>query len=77
LVPVETAGESMSSRQMFERGHCGGGGERRRQSLGVMEAQKLFPDLAVEMLRSVNRPARWPGCSSVAEFYERRAEKTL
>jgi type IV pilus assembly protein PilC len=73
LVPaLETAGSSMSSRQMLNG--ILAATERVREGQGLarsLEAEKLFPDLAVEMVEVGESTGALPGMlTSVAEFYE-------
>jgi len=80
LVPaMETAGASMSSRQMLNGIKTAA--ERVREGQGLaksLEAQKLFPDLAVEMLEVGESTGALPAMlSSVAEFYEEDVQTAL
>ncbi len=80
LVPaMETAGASMSSRQMLLGVQAAAGRVREGQSLAKsMEAQKLFPDLAVEMLEVGESTGALPAMlASVAEFYEEDVQTAL
>ena len=80
LVPaMETAGESMSSRQMLNGVTAAAERVREGQSLAHrLEAQKLFPDLAVEMLEVGESTGALPAMlSSVAEFYEEDLQTAL
>jgi len=80
LVPaMETAGESMSSRQMLNGVTAAAGRVREGQSLAhSLESQKLFPDLAVEMLEVGESTGALPAMlSSVAEFYEEDVQTAL
>jgi type IV pilus assembly protein PilC len=80
LVPaMETAGESMSSRQMLNGVTAAAERVREGQSLAhSLEAQKLFPDLAVEMLEVGESTGALPAMlSSVAEFYEEDVQTAL
>lgn len=80
LVPaMETAGASMSSRQMLNG--ITAAAERVREGQGLaksLETQKLFPDLAVEMLEVGESTGALPAMlSSVAEFYEEDVQTAL
>ena len=80
LVPaMETAGASMSSRQMLNG--ITTAAERVREGQGLaksLETQKLFPDLAVEMLEVGESTGALPAMlSSVAEFYEEDVQTAL
>lgn len=80
LVPaMETAGESMSSRQMLNGVTTAAERVREGQSLAhSLEAQKLFPDLAVEMLEVGESTGALPAMlASVAEFYEEDVQTAL
>ena len=80
LVPaMETAGASMSSRQMLLGVQAAAERVREGQSLAKsMEAQKLFPDLAVEMLEVGESTGALPAMlASVAEFYEEDVQTAL
>jgi type IV pilus assembly protein PilC len=80
LVPaMETAGESMSSRQMLNGVTAAAERVREGQSLAhSLESQKLFPDLAVEMLEVGESTGALPAMlSSVAEFYEEDVQTAL
>lgn len=80
LVPaMETAGESMSSRQMLNGVTAAAERVKEGQSLAhSLEAQKLFPDLAVEMLEVGESTGALPAMlSSVAEFYEEDVQTAL
>src|SRR3981189_99889 len=80
LVPaMETAGESMSSRQMLNGVTAAAERVREGQSLAhSLEAQKLFPDLAVEMLEAGDSTGALPAMlASVAAFYEEDAQTAL
>jgi type IV pilus assembly protein PilC len=80
LVPaMETAGASMTSRQMLNGiMHAA---ERVREGQGLaksLEAQELFPDLAVEMLEVGESTGALPAMlGSVAEFYEEDVQTAL
>jgi type IV pilus assembly protein PilC len=80
LVPaMETAGASMSSRQILKG--ILGATERVREGQGLaksLEAQKIFPDLAVEMLEVGESTGALPAMlGSVAEFYEEDVQTAL
>ena len=80
LVPaMETAGASMSSRQMLMGVQAAAERVREGQSLAKsMEAQNLFPDLAVEMLEVGESTGALPAMlASVAEFYEEDVQTAL
>jgi len=80
LVPaMETAGASMSSRQMLNGVMTAAGHVREGQGLAKsLEDQKLFPDLAVEMLEVGESTGALPAMlSSVAEFYEEDVQTAL
>jgi type IV pilus assembly protein PilC len=80
LVPaMETAGESMSSRQMLNGVTAAAERVKEGQSLAhSLEAQKLFPDLAVEMLEVGESTGALPAMlGSVAEFYEEDVQTVL
>jgi type IV pilus assembly protein PilC len=80
LVPaMETAGESMSSRQMVNGVNAAAERVKEGQSLAhSLEAQKLFPDLAVEMLEVGESTGALPAMlGSVAEFYEEDVQTAL
>ncbi len=80
LVPaMETAGESLSSRQMLNGVTAAAERVREGQSLAhSLETQKLFPDLAVEMLEVGESTGALPAMlSSVAEFYEEDVQTAL
>ena len=80
LVPaMETAGASMSSRQMLNGINAAAGRVREGQGLAKsLEAQKLFPDLAVEMLEVGESTGALPAMlGSVAEFYEEDVQTAL
>jgi len=80
LVPaMETAGASMTSRQMVNGViHAA---ERVREGQGLaksLETQNLFPDLAVEMLEVGESTGALPAMlGSVAEFYEEDVQTAL
>ena len=80
LVPsMETAGASMSSRHVLNG--ILGATERVREGQGLaksLEQQKIFPDLAVEMLEVGESTGALPAMlSSVAEFYEEDVQTAL
>jgi type IV pilus assembly protein PilC len=80
LVPsMETAGASMSSRHILNG--ILGATERVREGQGLaksLEQQKVFPDLAVEMLEVGESTGALPAMlSSVAEFYEEDVQTAL
>jgi type IV pilus assembly protein PilC len=80
LVPaMETAGASMTSRQMVQG--VIKAAERVREGQGLaksLETQKLFPDLAVEMLEVGESTGALPAMlGSVAEFYEEDVQTAL
>jgi type IV pilus assembly protein PilC len=80
LVPaMETAGASMSSRQLLNGVTAAAERVREGQSLAhAMETQKLFPDLAVEMLEVGESTGALPAMlGSVAEFYEEDVQTAL
>jgi type IV pilus assembly protein PilC len=80
LVPaMETAGESMSSRQILNGVTAAAERVKEGQTLAhSLEAQKLFPDLAVEMLEVGESTGALPAMlSSVAEFYEEDVQTAL
>lgn len=80
LVPaMETAGASMSSRQMLNGVMAAAERVREGQSLAhSLENQKLFPDLAVEMLEVGESTGALPAMlGSVAEFYEEDVQTAL
>ncbi len=80
LVPaMETAGASMSSRQMLNGIIAAAGQVREGQGLAKsLEMQKLFPDLAVEMLEVGESTGALPAMlGSVAEFYEEDVQTAL
>ena len=80
LVPaMETAGASMSSRQMLNGITAAAVQVREGQGLAKsLEAQKLFPDLAVEMLEVGESTGALPAMlGSVAEFYEEDVQTAL
>jgi type IV pilus assembly protein PilC len=80
LVPaMETAGASMSSRQMLIGVTAAANRVREGQGLAKsMESQNLFPDLAVEMLEVGESTGALPAMlGSVAEFYEEDVQTAL
>jgi type IV pilus assembly protein PilC len=80
LVPaMETAGASMSSRQMLNGIMVAAGHVREGQGLAKsLEMQNLFPDLAVEMLEVGESTGALPAMlGSVAEFYEEDVQTAL
>ncbi len=80
LVPaMETAGASMSSRQMLNGIIAAAGQVREGQGLAKsLETQNLFPDLAVEMLEVGESTGALPAMlGSVAEFYEEDVQTAL
>ncbi|MGA9529542.1 MAG: type II secretion system F family protein [Terriglobales bacterium] len=80
LVPaMETAGASLSSRQMLNGIITAAARVREGQTLSKsLEDQKLFPDLAVEMLEVGESTGALPAMlSSVAEFYEEDVQTAL
>jgi type IV pilus assembly protein PilC len=80
LVPaMETAGASMSSRQMLNGILHATERVKEGQSLAKsLETEKIFPDLAVEMLEVGESTGALPAMlSSVAEFYEEDVQTAL
>jgi len=80
LVPaMQTAGDSMSSRQMVNGVIAASERVKEGQSLAnSLETQKLFPDLAVEMLEVGESTGALPAMlGSVAEFYEEDVQTAL
>ena len=80
LVPaMETAAESLSSRQMLNGVNAASDRVKEGQSLAhALESQKLFPDLAVEMLEVGESTGALPAMlASVAEFYEEDVQTAL
>jgi type IV pilus assembly protein PilC len=80
LVPaMETAGASMTSRQILNGILSATVRVREGQSLAKsLEEQKIFPDLAVEMLEVGESTGALPAMlSSVAEFYEEDVQTAL
>jgi len=80
LVPaMETAGDSMSSRQMVNGVTAAAELVKEGQSLAhSLEEQKMFPDLAVEMLEVGESTGALPAMlGSVAEFYEEDVQTAM
>src|SRR6202451_687282 len=80
LVPsLETAGSSMSSRRILKGVTSAGTRVREGQSLASsLEAQKIFPELAVEMIEVGEATGALPAMlNSVAEFYEEDVQTAL
>src|SRR5712692_5627833 len=80
LVPaMETAGSSMSSRRILKGIMRAGTRVREGQGLaGSLEEQKVFPDLAVEMIEVGEQTGALPAMlNSVAEFYEEDVQTAL
>jgi type IV pilus assembly protein PilC len=80
LVPaMETAGSSMSSRRILKGIMRAGPRVREGQGLaGSLEEQKVFPDLAVEMIEVGESTGALPAMlNSVAEFYEEDVQTAL
>src|SRR5258708_596605 len=80
LVPaMETAGASMTSRRSLKGVMRAGTLLREGQRLaGSLEEQKIFPDLAVEMIESGEATGALPAMlNSVAEFYEEDVQTAL
>jgi type IV pilus assembly protein PilC len=80
LVPaMETAGASMSSRRIRNGVAIAGTRVREGQGLATsLEAQKIFPDLAVEMIEVGESTGALPAMlNSVAEFYEEDVQTAL
>lgn len=80
LVPaMETAGSSMSSRRILKG--VARAGKRVREGLGLapsLEEQKIFPELAVEMIEVGESTGALPAMlNSVAEFYEEDVQTAL
>jgi type IV pilus assembly protein PilC len=80
LVPaMETAGASMSSRRILKG--VARAGVRVREGLGLapsLEEQKIFPELAVEMIEVGESTGALPAMlNSVAEFYEEDVQTAL
>ena len=80
LVPaMETAGSSMSSRRILKGVMRASMRVREGQGLaGSLEEQKIFPDLAVEMIEVGESTGALPAMlNSVAEFYEEDVQTAL
>jgi type IV pilus assembly protein PilC len=80
LVPsLETAGASMSSRRILKGVTRAGIRVREGQSLASsLEEQKIFPELAVEMIEVGEATGALPAMlNSVAEFYEEDVQTAL
>jgi type IV pilus assembly protein PilC len=80
LVPaMETAGSSMSSRRILKGVIRAGIRVREGQGLaGSLEEQKIFPELAVEMIEVGESTGALPAMlNSVAEFYEEDVQTAL
>ena len=80
LVPsMETAGSSMSSRRILKGIDRASVRVREGQGLAAsLEEQKIFPDLAVEMLEVGESTGALPAMlNSVAEFYEEDVQTAL
>jgi type IV pilus assembly protein PilC len=80
LVPaLETAGSSMSSRRILKGVMRAGTRVREGQSLaGSLEEQRIFPELAVEMIEVGESTGALPAMlNSVAEFYEEDVQTAL
>ena len=80
LVPsLETAGASMSSRRILNGIAEAAIRVREGQTLsGSLEAQKMFPDLSVEMIEVGESTGALPAMlNSVAEFYEEDVQTAL
>ena len=80
LVPaMETAGASMSSRRILKGVMRAGIRVREGQGLaGSLEEQKIFPELAVEMIEVGESTGALPAMlNSVAEFYEEDVQTAL
>jgi type IV pilus assembly protein PilC len=80
LVPaMETAGSSMSSRRILKGVMRAGIRVREGQGLASsLEEQKIFPDLAVEMIEVGESTGALPAMlNSVAEFYEEDVQTAL
>jgi type IV pilus assembly protein PilC len=80
LVPaMETAGSSMTSQRILKGVMRAGIRVREGQSLSLsIEQQKIFPDLAVEMLEVGESTGALPAMlNSVAEFYEEDVQTAL
>jgi type IV pilus assembly protein PilC len=80
LVPaMETAGASMTSRQVLNGVARAAGRVREGQGLAKsLEEQRIFPDLAVEMMEVGESTGALPAMlNSVAEFYEEDVQTAL
>jgi type IV pilus assembly protein PilC len=80
LVPaMETAGASMTSRRILNGIATASGRVREGQGLAKsLEEQKIFPDLALEMLEVGESTGALPAMlNSVAEFYEEDVQTAL
>jgi len=80
LVPsLETAGASMSSRRILNGIEKASVRVREGQALAKsLEAQKMFPDLSVEMIEVGESTGALPAMlNSVAEFYEEDVQTAL
>ena len=80
LVPaMETAGSSMSSRRILKGISRAGVRVREGQGLALsLEEQKIFPELAVEMIEVGESTGALPAMlNSVAEFYEEDVQTAL
>ncbi len=80
LVPsMETAGESMSSRKILKGVMRAGTRVREGQGLAAsLDEQRIFPDLAVEMIEVGESTGALPAMlNSVAEFYEEDVQTAL
>jgi len=80
LVPaMETAGSSMTSRRILKGVQRAGIRVREGQGLaGSLEEQKIFPELAVEMIEVGESTGALPAMlNSVAEFYEEDVQTAL
>jgi len=80
LVPsMETAGASVSSRKLLNGDLAASGRVREGQGLAKsLEEQKVFPELAVEMLEVGESTGALPAMlTSVAEFYEEDVQTAL
>src|SRR6201997_1565071 len=80
LVPaMETAGSAMSSRRLLKGGMRAGVRVREGQGLAPsLEEQKIFPELAVEMIEVGESTGALPQMlNSVAEFYEEDVQTAL
>jgi type IV pilus assembly protein PilC len=80
LVPaMETAGSSMSSRRILKGIMRAGTRVREGQALAIsLEEQRIFPELAVEMIEVGESTGALPAMlNSVAEFYEEDVQTAL